>query len=397
MPRQLFPILLTVFIDVLGLTLVIPLLPFYALHYGASPFVVGVFLATYAACQLISSPILGTLSDRRGRKPVLLASQAGTVVGFLVLGTATSLPLLFLGRIIDGLTAGNLSVAQAYISDATRPEDRTRAFAFIGIAFGVGFLLGPALSGLLAHRLGYQAPALGAAALSLASVVVTWRLLPSDPRSLVDHGADSAPRPSTAPAAVDRRRIYQRPETRGWLLEFFAYILSFAIFTGGLALFLDARFGYNVEQVGYVFGFMGLCGILVQGGLIGRLVRRLGERNLSLVGFGSLAVGSLSLIAASSLPALLGVIAVGAFGASVVRPCLTTLLTKSVGRGDQGLVLGASQSVSSVGQVLGPIIAGFVIDRGWLWAFGAGVAMVATAGAALRFRLGSDLGWTKPS
>lgn len=150
----LTPIFLTVLVDVLAMTLVLPLLPFYAQHFGASPLVVTVLTASFAACQLISGPILGRISDSAGRRPTLLVSQMGTFIGFLILGGANSLWMLFAGRIIDGLTAGNLSIAQAYISDVTEPENRTKAFALIGIAFGAGFLLGPAASGFLAHRFG---------------------------------------------------------------------------------------------------------------------------------------------------------------------------------------------------------------------------------------------------
>jgi MFS family permease len=144
-----------VFVDVLGLTLMLPLLPFYTEHFGGSPTTVGLLIASYAFCQLISGPILGRLSDRVGRKPVLLVSQMGTCAAFLIIGFSNTLWMLFVGRIIDGLTAGNLSIAQAYISDVTRPENRTRAFALIGIAFGSGFLIGPAISGIMAHRFGY--------------------------------------------------------------------------------------------------------------------------------------------------------------------------------------------------------------------------------------------------
>lgn len=191
----LLPIFLTVFVDVLGLTLVLPLLPFYAEHFGASELVVGVLAASYAVCQLVSGPILGRISDRVGRKPTLLASQTGTFFGFLVIGSASSLWMLFVGRIIDGLTAGNLTIAQAYISDVTRPEERTRAFGLIGIAFGSGFLLGPAITGELASRFGYGAPAYGAAALSLTSILLTATLLPAKP---IVPAASPAATPSAA-------------------------------------------------------------------------------------------------------------------------------------------------------------------------------------------------------
>src|SRR3954469_1106115 len=177
----LLPIFLIVVVDVLGLTIMFPLLPFYAEHFGASPTVVGLLVSSYALCQLVAGPVLGQISDQVGRKPVLLVSQLGTFAGFLVLATAPNLFFLFVGRVIDGLTAGNLSIAQAYIADVTAPKDRARSFAVIGIAFGIGFLIGPGLSGYLSAHYGFHVPILGAAGLSLTSILGTTFLLPAVP------------------------------------------------------------------------------------------------------------------------------------------------------------------------------------------------------------------------
>jgi MFS transporter, DHA1 family, tetracycline resistance protein len=271
----LVPIFLVVAVDVLALTLVLPLLPFYAEHFGASPLVVGLLFASFALCQFIAGPILGRISDTVGRKPTLVVSQIGTFIGFLILGLAGSLWMLFLARIIDGLTAGNLSIAQAYISDVTKPEERTKAFGLIGIAFGGGFLLGPAISGFLS-RYGYQWPAFAAAALSFISIICTWLLLPK-----VD-------RPSRSAERIGRLKGFTqfltRPRSRRRLLEFFFFTLSFSTMIGGLALFLERRLGYDAEHTGYVFAFSGLVGGLIQGGLLGRLVKKYGEERLSIVG-----------------------------------------------------------------------------------------------------------------
>ncbi len=160
------------------MAIILPLLPFYSERMGASAFVVGLLVASYAACQLIAGPILGQISDRIGRKPVLIVSQVGTLIGFLILAKAQVLWVVFLSRIIDGATAGNLSLAQAYISDVTKPEERSKSFALIGIAFGIGFLIGPAISGFLS-TFGYSAPVYAAAALSFTSILCTWFLLPA--------------------------------------------------------------------------------------------------------------------------------------------------------------------------------------------------------------------------
>ncbi|WP_437874985.1 MFS transporter [Sorangium sp. So ce513] len=385
----LLPIFLTVFVDVLGLTLVLPLLPFYAQHFGASELVVGVLAASYAVCQLISGPILGRISDRVGRKPTLLASQTGTFFGFLMIGSASSLWMLFLGRIIDGLTAGNLTIAQAYISDVTRPEERTRAFGLIGIAFGAGFLLGPAVTGELASRFGYGAPAFAAAALSLTSIALTATLLPSKPIAAAAP-AEAAEAEAGRPAPVGRldrgaafRRFFDRPLPRRRLLEFFAFSLSFSTLIGGLALYLERRFAFGVKETGYIFAFSGLVGGSIQGGAIGRLAKRYGEQRLAVIGFATMVIGYGLLGVAYALPTLLVLVALGAFGSAVVRPAITTLLTQSVGRDEQGAALGVSQSLASVSQILGPIGAGWLIEHRALAAYGLMAAAFAAFGVLL--------------
>lgn len=367
----LLPLFLTVFVDVLGLTLVIPLLPYYAEHFGASPTVVGLLTASYSACQLVSGPVLGAISDRVGRKRTLLLSQCGTLLGFAVLGGAQSLWMLFLGRIIDGCTAGNLTIAQAYISDVTRPENRTRAFGLIGIAFGLGFLLGPAASGFLAHRYGFSAPAIAAACLSALSILFTATLLPD-----IQKPAD-APR-----RTLSFGGFVAVPLVRLRLLQFFSFILCFSTLIGGVPLFLERRFHYNVEQTGYVFAFSGLIGALAQGGL-GRLARALGEEKLALLGFLAAAVSHAALGWVASLPALLAVITLSSLGTSVVRPALTTLITRSVAPDQQGAALGMNQSLACVAQMTGPVLAGALIQREQLALFGIASASFAAVGALL--------------
>jgi MFS family permease len=375
----LTPIFLVVAVDVFGMTLMIPLLPFYAQHFGASPLVVGILLASFAACQLLSGPILGRISDTVGRKPTLIVSQIGTCIGFLFVGFAGSLWMIFLGRIIDGLTAGNLTIAQAYISDVTKPEERTKAFGLIGIAFGMGFLLGPAISGFLS-KFGFEWPAFAAAGLSMMSILATTFLLPRiapKPMPQVD-----TPRGRIAMVT----QYFHRPLPRRRLLEFFAFILSFSMLIGGTALFLGQRMGFTAEQTGYMFGFSGLIGAIIQGGLIGRLVKRFGEARLARTGFVAMALGLGLLGTAFSVPWLLVLVGITSFGTAVVRPSLTTLLTHSVGAHEQGSILGVSQSLSSVAAIVGPIIAGWLIEHNQLAAYGIGAAAFAVIGAVMMLR-----------
>ena len=373
----LLPIFLTIFVDVFGLTLIIPILPFFAKHLGASDTMVGVLLASYAACQLVSGPILGRISDRVGRKQTLLVSQAGTMVGFLVLGVAHTLPMLFLSRVIAGSTAGNLTVAQAYITDVTKPEERTKAFGLLGVAFGMGFLLGPAIAGWLSRRYGYGVPGLAAAGLSLLSMILTATLLPKRPPTAL---------PGTAPGEGRFgafQRLFERPLPRRRLLEFFAFTLSFATLTGGLALYLQRRFDFTEDKVGYLYAYSGLIGGAIQGGLIGLLARKLGEQRLSVIGFGLMAAGYAFLGAIYSLPPLLVVMGVTALGSAVVRPALTTLLTRSVGPHEQGAALGVSQTLSSVSLIIGPVLANWLIGHDRLGAYGLAAALFAAAGVGL--------------
>jgi MFS transporter, DHA1 family, tetracycline resistance protein len=370
--KPLVPIFATVLVDVLALTLILPLLPFLAQHHGASPLVVGLLFASFSACQLVSGPILGRLSDRHGRKPVLMVSQVGTALGLLMMGLSDRLEWLFVGRMLDGLTAGNLSIAQAYIADVTRPEHRTKSFGLIGIAFGLGFLIGPAASGLLAARHGFHAPLFAAAGLSAFSVVLTGVLLPKTPpvsASTNERGA------SAAHASADRRAgafsALRNPAARGRLAELFFYVASFSVLTSGLGLFLQRRFDFGVEETGWVFAFAGLVGALAQGG-IGRIVRRLGEARLSVVGLTMVIVGMATVSVAGSLALLLVAVAIHGLGSAVVRPTLTTLLTTSVGEGERGVSLGVHQSLSSAAQTAGPLVAGALIASGalatWAWA-----------------------------
>jgi DHA1 family tetracycline resistance protein-like MFS transporter len=388
--RPLLPIFLIVLVDVLGLTIILPLLPFYAERLGATPFQAGLLTSVYAACQLVSGPLLGRLSDQTGRKPLLLLSQAGTLLGFLVLARAEALWVVFVSRVIDGATAGNLSLAQAYIADVTAPKDRAKSFALIGIAFGLGFLVGPALSGVLAQY-GYQYPVYMAAGLSLTSILCTAFLLPAT----VPHA--EAPAPDGPPPPSGRRlsvldwssyaAYFKRPDLARLLWQFFCFCFAFAAFTSGFGLFAERRLtweghAFGAREVGLTFAFSGFLGIILQGGLIGRLVRRFGERALVTSGFVAAAAGYAILSRTFAVPALLVAATVSAFGNGVLRPSLTSLITQHVPRSEAGAVLGLTQSLLSVAQITAPALGGLLITHGLLTTWGLGAAAV-VAGALL--------------
>ncbi len=379
----LLPIFLIVLVDVLGFTIVIPLLALYAKKFGASNLVATSIVSVYAVCSLVSTPIIGNLSDRFGRKPLLLISQAGTCIGFLVLAKASALWMVFVGRIIDGVTAGNLSTAQAYISDHTAPENRAKAFGVIGVAFGIGFLFGPFLGGVLASAYGFHAPFVLSAALSFLSIIATWRLLPREkdapgdlPRAQV--AGPAGKRPSVFDISV-YAEYFKRHGLGSVYWQFFLFTFAFSCFTSGFALFAQARFHWDARETGYMFAYAGFLGIILQGGLIGRLVKKVGEVKLALLGFIASVIAYLMMGFAYTLVFVLVTATVNSFGSGVLRPVLTSRITQLVGRHEQGVALGISGSLSSLAMTMAPVTGGFFLNRdntlGW--------AMVAAAAALL--------------
>ena len=373
---------LIVAVDVLGLTIMIPLLPFYAERMGASPAQVGWLIGIYAACQLVSGPFLGRWSDSTGRKPLLIVSQVGTCLGFIVTAFAPNLWVLFIARAIDGLTAGNLSLAQAYISDVTKPEERAKAFGLIGIAFGLGFLVGPAISGLLS-TVDYRLPIFAAAALSAASVLTTWLLLPA-----VTPGGGAAPARRLTLFEWRAYAVYFRePRLSSKLWQFLLFSLGFSMFVTGMPLFVERRLTWNgqpfgPEQVGYVWALAGLFGVLWQGPALGRLVKAFGELRLNRAGFVGYVGGYTILAFSTSVPWLVLATAVMSMG-SLVRPALTSLITHAAPREEQGAVLGLMQSLNSGALIVGPLIAGYLIEHGLLTTWGLAAAATAVMGLFL--------------
>src|SRR5579863_2746495 len=389
----LLPIFLIVLVDVLGLTIILPLLPFYAEQFGASATVVGLLISSYACCQLIAGPILGRMSDHMGRKPLLIVSQLGTLIGFLILALAGSLWMVFLSRIIDGLTAGNLSLAQAYIADVTTPENRAKSFGVIGIAFGIGFLIGPAISGFLAQY-GLVYPIFAAAFLSASSIVCTATLLPKSEPHMLEGDSGPGGRRLSILEWKSYAEYFARPKLGRLLWQFFFFAFSFALFTSGFALYAQRRYTFNghpfgAKEVGYVLAWVGFLGLILQGGLIGRLVKLLGERTLVWTGFAISATGYGLLAWTRTVGGLLGACTVNSCS-GVLRPAVTSLITQQAGRREQGVVLGLTQSITSVSQIVGPVIAGSLIDRGQLAAWALATAGVAFFGMLVGLTRNTD-------
>jgi DHA1 family tetracycline resistance protein-like MFS transporter len=372
------PILfLIVLIDLIGFGLVIPLLPFYATRFSASPQEVTVLLATFSAMQTLTAPIWGRLSDRVGRRPVLMVSMAAASLAYLWLGFASSLWMLFAARALAGACAGNISAANAYIADVTTPENRARGMGMIGAAFGLGFIIGPALGGVVAGNnlatADLRSPGLIACGLSIVAFLgVLFVLKESLPRGL-------PPRPRKGRIAALRDALARKTLAR-LLLIFFLAILAFGGMEATFALWAMAQFGWGPAQIGYICAYVGVLSALMQGGLIGRLTARFGEEKLLIAGLSLIALGLVTITLAHGLPVLILAVSCLALGMGAMQPSLNSLISRRAGAGEQGEVMGVAQSVASLSRVLGPLLAGALFaGLGRDAPFLAGMALVVVA------------------
>ncbi|MDQ7030720.1 MAG: MFS transporter [Ardenticatenia bacterium] len=363
--RPLLIIFFIIFVNLLGFGIIIPLLPFYADHVGATPFQIGLLFASYSVSQLVAAPVLGSLSDRHGRRPILLVSLLGTVISFALLAVATSLWLLFVARIIDGLSGGNISTARAYISDVTDRKDRAKAFGLIGAAFGLGFIFGPALGGVLG-RFNYAAPAWAAAGLAALALIMTWFGLPESHRR-------RASATSTAPWR-DLPQLLTRPTIGTLLLIDFLYWASFAVYQTTFALFGKIRFGFGITEVGYILALAGVIGVIVQGGLVGLITRRFGESRTLAGGLLLAALGLGSAALTHSVAAFVVAVVPAAVGAALSQPALIALISHTASPEEQGRIQGVSGALESLGRTVGPVWGNSMLDL-----FGEGVAFFSAA------------------
>jgi DHA1 family tetracycline resistance protein-like MFS transporter len=351
-------LLLIVFIDLVGFGIVIPLLPYYALHFHASPLEVTTMMACYSFAQFFASPFWGRLSDRFGRRPVLLVSLSCSVLSYLWLGMADALWMLFAARLLAGAGAGNISAAQAYITDVTAPENRAKGMGMIGAAFGLGFTLGPAIGGLLAGSDPTAAtlsrPAFAAAIMSAIALVLAVIFLKE---SLAPENRNTATRPGRLALAQD---AFGRPKLRHLIILFFLTTTAFAGMESTFALWANSSFGWGPQQVGFLFFYIGIVLVVVQGGLVGRLSRSLGEARMALLGSVLLTLGLLGLPFSTSLVRVMADMALLAAGLGVLNPAVTSLVSRAAGADERGGILGVNQSGQSLARILGPLIAGSV-------------------------------------
>ena len=382
-------VFVTVFLDLVGFGIVIPLLPLYAARFGAGAVAVAWLVAVYSLMQFFFAPWWGRLSDRVGRRPVLLVGLLGSAVSYAAFGVAGSLAALFAARALGGFMGATVGVAQAYVADVTAPEQRARGMGMIGAAFGLGFILGPALGGFLAQY-DARAPFLGAAALALANALLAVFRLPES----LPPARRAAPGESSA-GLRERGRAFaaavRNPRLASLLATLFLVTLAVGAWEATFSLWADTRWRLSATEVAFAFVYLGVLSTLVQGALVGRMVRRMGERRVALLGAAGLAVGLAGIPLAPSAAWVAAALAAFAFGQGAVSPALSALVSRAAGPHEQGRLLGVSQSLSALGRVIGPAWGGAAFARLGSGAPSLSGAVLALAAVAVLVLAGSRL------
>jgi len=423
--RALAVVFAVVFVDLLGFGILIPIIPLYAASFGGGGFVVGLLTASYSAMQFLTAPFLGQLSDARGRKPVLLLSLLGSVIAWALFGLAWSLLVLFAARILAGLLAGNVAAAQALIADVTPPEERAKGLGLVGAAFGLGFVFGPALGGLLSSDAAvhffagvlpavvpvtkFSLPSFAAAALSLVNLTAATVVLPETNPPGANTGDEGAATDTAGAAETGRlamlRRALAAPAIRTLVVAFFVVSFAFSGMEAMFVLFVDRVFGFGTTQSGYVLAYVGVVIAVLQGGLVGRLTARYGESRLAVSGAALLAVSLVALPFSDSigrvlppLPlgsavvALLAVLTVLSVGDGLLVVSLNTLVSRSADAALQGEAFGLTQSAGSLARAVGPPLAGLLYVLVGYWSpFVVGGLIVAPVALLLASFVGDRL------
>ena len=357
--RPLTLIFFTLFLDLLGVGILIPITPYLVRHFRSDALTIGLLVLVFSAAQFIMTPVLGALSDRYGRRPVLLVSLFGTAIGHFMFGLAPSLGFMFAARILDGITGGNISAAQAYIADITPPEDRAKSFGLIGAAFGLGFMMGPAIGGLLS-TISLQAPAFAAGTLALVTTALSYFFLPE---SLPPERRTKTPlqwsvlNPFRAIGGA-----LGRANMRLILLAGFALNFAYSGLQSHFAIYTLTRFGLNERENSMLLTYLGVMITIIQGGLIRRLMPIFGESKLVRGGLVLGAVGFLALIFAPSPGYVYGALTLLSMGSGLAAPALQGLISQRASGSEQGVVMGVTQSLGSLSRILGPLWAGLTFD-----------------------------------
>ena len=356
--KRLYAVFLIMFTEVLGFSIVLPVIPFLGLELGLNYVEIGLILGVFSFAQLFASPITGKLSDRFGRRPLLVLSQLSTFAGFLLLGFATTTILLLLARLVDGLLGSNMTVSQAYISDITKPKHRTRVYGYSSGIFGAALIFGPVLGGVLS-RINFSVPMFFAAGITFISIVLVVFFLPETitekPDALSFGFKDILP-------INDAIRFVKTPKVRDSLLMFFIYSLGFFLLISNFGLFAETQFHVDAAQVGFYLAWLGLLRVIVQTFLIARILRALGEGSMLRTGIVAMIISMVGIAFSADYLFVFVPLIFLAYGTGVIRPVLTSKLTNSVTKKETATVLGVNNSLTGIAQIITPIASGFIIQ-----------------------------------
>ena len=361
--------------DMVGFGFIIPLLPDYIARFGGTPALVGLLSSVYAFGQFIAAPVVGRLSDRYGRKPLLILSIAGTFLSLILLGAAWALPIVFMSRILDGLTGGNITVAQSYISDVTSDEERAKGLGLIGAAFGLGFILGPFFGGLLS-QFGLAIPAFAAAGIAFLNLLLITFVLPES--LSVEKRKEMAQNPDRKFSVKMLIGALQTRKMGTLLYVILLYSFAFIMFQTMFSVVAKERLGIEAQARGYLLAYGGVLAATVQGGLIGVLTKRFSESRLMLVSCVLLAVGFILWAVAPSIWFLMIALLPLAVGGGVLSTVNRSLLSKSVKPAQIGGALGLSTAIESMNGIIAPVLGGLLVTALGTWAPGVAAALILT-------------------
>ncbi|MGB0430748.1 MAG: MFS transporter [Bacteroidia bacterium] len=351
--KPLAILFLTIFIDLLGFGIIIPILPTYSKELGASDFMVSVVGFIFPMVQFLFSPLMGSISDRFGRKPIITGSLLVNIVGYSLFAHAATIPLLFVARLLNGIGSANLGAAQAYISDITPPEKRAKSFGIIGAAFGLGFIFGPPIGGILKENYGIDVVGYTLVALCVINLIVVTFILPESLKSK-NHNIQLKLNPLNGIS-----RAFKVPQTRSIISMNFIFIIAFALMQLAAALLWAERYGLSEREIGYVFMFIGFMSAIFQGAVVGVASKKLGEKKMLIVGSIALGLG-LAILATPPqewfYPIELLSMSLLAFGNSMLMPATTALISRFSNQKEQGIMLGINQSVASLGRAIGFVL-----------------------------------------
>jgi DHA1 family tetracycline resistance protein-like MFS transporter len=356
--KRLYIIFLISFTEVLGFSMVLPLIPYLGKELGLTLSQIGLILSLFSICQLFASPITGKLSDHFGRKPLFILSQISTFIGFVLLGFATTVVLLIVARLVDGLLGSNMTVSQAYISDITEPKHRTRVYSYSSGVFGAGLIFGPFIGGILS-TINYSVPMFFAAAITMISIALVILFLPET----IPKKTEKISLGFNDVIPVDDVRHFVRTHhIRNSLLMFFIYTIAFFLFISNISLLGIAQFHITAEQVSFYMVWIGIIRVGIQTVLIARILRFFGENRVLVTGVFSLIISMVTLVFSAEYLFVFVPLVFLAYGTGVSRPILTSILTNSVTQKETGAILGVNNALTSVAQIIAPIIGGFIIE-----------------------------------